>query len=114
VILGVVEVVVYVVEKEVASCVVRVAVHAIVVGGAVAREIGAEMVRPASGSVLLPAIAEAVVDVCVGGCASRRGGACAVTGQIGADLAVELVVGIVPVAVDAVVGDGDIAVGSEG
>src|SRR5271168_385688 len=100
-----------VVVKQITGRVVGIAVHAIVVGSAVPGEVGRETIGAAGRPVLLPAISETVVNVTVGRRSVRR--AATVGDQIRANEAIELVIGIVPVAVYTVVRGGHVSVRSQ-
>src|SRR5437016_7088659 len=103
VVFGVVSIAMDAIVEKVSGSVVGVAVHSVVVlrrARIVSREGGKEGLW----AVLLPAIAEAVVDVRVDGSAAVL---------VGADQAIEGIIAIRPVSIGAVVGSQDVAIGGE-
>src|SRR5260370_17565294 len=103
---------VHAVVDEVSGAVVRVAVDSVVVGGIrgiVSCKGGGEGVR----AVLLPAIAETVVNVAVRGRATGGSGTGAIARQVRANEPVERIVTVSPVAIPPVVDGEDVAIGSE-
>src|SRR5690242_19747506 len=102
--LGVVEILMGSVVEQVSGGVVGVAIHAIVVLR-IRGIITGEGQLHGVGAVLLPAVAKAVVDIAIDGLTAVF---------VGADKAIEGIIGIRPVAVDTVACGQNIAVGCEG